>query len=111
MLLLDRARVCGAKWVHIAAFFPGRTDIQIKNRYLVLSRRRKKELQAIERASAPPLSSLLLSDAIPPFRPRVAQEPDPIALPHQTQWPIGNSGIVPGSLPSLAPFALGWENI
>ncbi|OHT03852.1 hypothetical protein TRFO_01574 [Tritrichomonas foetus] len=43
-LLLDKYKEVGARWVQIAKFFPQRTDISIKNRYLVLSRQIKKKL-------------------------------------------------------------------
>lgn len=43
-LLLEKYKEIGARWVQIAKFFPQRTDISIKNRYLVLSRRIKKKL-------------------------------------------------------------------
>lgn len=42
-LLLEKYKEIGARWVQIAKFFPQRTDISIKNRYLVLSRRIKKK--------------------------------------------------------------------
>ncbi|OHS97696.1 hypothetical protein TRFO_36070 [Tritrichomonas foetus] len=43
-LLLEKVREIGARWVQIAKFFPMRTDISIKNRFLVLERRNKKEM-------------------------------------------------------------------
>lgn len=43
-LLLEKYKEIGARWVQIAKFFPQRTDISIKNRYLVLSRRIKKKM-------------------------------------------------------------------
>lgn len=41
-LLLQKYNEYGAKWVRIALCFPNRTDSNVKNRYLVLSRRSKK---------------------------------------------------------------------
>jgi hypothetical protein len=38
-LLLQKFEEFGRKWKAIAAFFPGRTDIALKNRYLLLVRR------------------------------------------------------------------------
>lgn len=42
-LLLAKVGELGQRWVRIAKFFPMRTDINIKNRYLVLKRRSRKE--------------------------------------------------------------------
>ena len=44
-LLLEKVKEIGARWVQIAKFFQNRTDISIKNRYLVLERKSKKEQQ------------------------------------------------------------------
>lgn len=41
-LLLQKYKELGAKWVRIALSFPNRTDSNVKNRYLVLSRRSKR---------------------------------------------------------------------
>ena len=41
-LLLQKFKEYGAKWVRIALSFPNRTDSNVKNRWLVLSRRSKK---------------------------------------------------------------------
>ena len=42
-LLLNKVAEIGPHWVRISKYFPMRTDINIKNRYLVLKRRNKKE--------------------------------------------------------------------
>jgi hypothetical protein len=91
LLLLDRVRACGPKWVRIGVYFPTRTDIQLKNRYLVLSRRKKKDLQALERESAaplkfaPPFSSPFSCDSIPPLRARTPQDLARLGQPCQDQ--------------------------
>lgn len=41
-LLVEKYNELGAKWVKLASFFPNRTDIIVKNRFLVLSRRMKR---------------------------------------------------------------------
>jgi hypothetical protein len=38
-LLLEKYRVYGSHWKPIASFFPGRTDINVKNHYMTLVRR------------------------------------------------------------------------
>jgi hypothetical protein len=43
ILLLEQVREQGPRWHEIARFFPMRTDINIKNRYHVLDRQRRKE--------------------------------------------------------------------
>lgn len=43
LLLEEKYNEIGAKWVRIAQFFKNRTDTNVKNRYMVLSRRSKKE--------------------------------------------------------------------
>lgn len=45
-LLRALHRQLGAKWVKISRHFPGRTDIQIKNRWLVLMRHDRKQNQS-----------------------------------------------------------------
>lgn len=42
-LLERKVKEIGPKWVKIAKFFPMRTDIQLKNRWLVLSRKKTRE--------------------------------------------------------------------
>jgi hypothetical protein len=43
----------GQKWVRIAKFFPSRTDINIKNRYVVLSRRAKNVISELQTPALP----------------------------------------------------------
>jgi hypothetical protein len=38
-LLLEKFRVYGSHWKQITSFFPGRTDINVKNHYMTLVRR------------------------------------------------------------------------
>ena len=45
-LLLNKVNEIGQKWVRISKYFPMRTDINIKNRYMVLMRRNRKENDA-----------------------------------------------------------------
>jgi hypothetical protein len=70
VLLLEKVRAFGQKWVRIAAFFPTRTDIQIKNRFLVLSRRKKREIEAAPVHGLPfpfPMFVPEACDSIPPL--------------------------------------------
>jgi hypothetical protein len=43
MLLLQKYRELGCKWVHIAKFFPQRTDAMVKNRFNRIQRRDAKD--------------------------------------------------------------------
>ncbi|OHT14303.1 Myb-like DNA-binding domain containing protein [Tritrichomonas foetus] len=45
-LLLKKRNDIGPKWVRISKFFKGRSDTQIKNRYMILQRRIKLEQEA-----------------------------------------------------------------
>ena len=54
-LLRRLYRQFGAKWVKISRFFQRRTDIQVKNRWLVLMRKDNKQGQ-VEKASSPVMS-------------------------------------------------------
>ena len=45
MLLLEKQREFGSKWVKIAMFFPHRTDAMVKNRFQVLNRKMTKEFE------------------------------------------------------------------
>ncbi|OHT08912.1 Myb-like DNA-binding domain containing protein [Tritrichomonas foetus] len=47
-LLIKKRRELGPKWVKISKFFKGRSDTQIKNRFMVLTRRMNSEAQALE---------------------------------------------------------------
>lgn len=50
----------GAKWVQIAKYFPSRTDINIRSRWLVLQRRKKKlETKQSDESETSPISSNL----------------------------------------------------
>jgi hypothetical protein len=100
LLLLDKIRTCGAKWVRLAAYFPGRTSIQLKNRSLVLSRRRQKETRAIGRGTAAlstrftaPFTSPFACDSIPPLRARTPQDRSRISPLRHSQAPAGATAI------------------
>ena len=54
-LLRRLYRQFGAKWVKISRFFQRRTDIQVKNRWLVLMRKENKQAQ-VERVESPVVS-------------------------------------------------------
>jgi hypothetical protein len=41
-LLLSQFDLCGARWAHIATYFPGRTDVDAKNRYQKIQRKHQK---------------------------------------------------------------------
>jgi hypothetical protein len=71
-LLLEKVEECGRRWVQIAEFFPMRKGVHVKNRYLVLQRRQKKELRAIEPISTPKL----VFPSLCPFAP-----PGPLMIP------------------------------
>jgi hypothetical protein len=53
LLLLTKYRELGPKWKTIAASFQGRTDINIKNRWLLLSRRHRRAEAALDDIAAP----------------------------------------------------------
>jgi hypothetical protein len=110
LLLLDRVRACGPKWVRIATYFSARTDIQLKNRYLVLTRRKKKESQRLERGSVASSVNFALSfcspfscDSIPPLRARTPQDLARICQPCHEAASTGASRIA--RLPSFMAFA------
>jgi hypothetical protein len=65
-LLLEKFRLCGPRWKRLTEFFPGRTDINIKNHYMTMVRR-----QSVRRAEQSPRQ--------PAREPR--PEPDPDELP------------------------------
>jgi hypothetical protein len=58
-LLEEKIREIGQKWVQIAAFFPRRTDINIKNRYHLLCRRGERGAGHPPDLQPPTLPSLL----------------------------------------------------
>jgi hypothetical protein len=47
--LVQKYAEVGAKWVHIASFFPNRTDSMVKNRFNKLQRREHKRCELIMR--------------------------------------------------------------
>lgn len=67
-LLIEKFHEFGTRWVQIAKFFPNRTDINVKNRYLVLSRKFKKKLQINKN---PDVSSKSSNYSIHTFAPQV----------------------------------------
>ena len=46
MRLEQKVTELGRRWIHIKAFFPGRTDTSLKNRFNLLCRRRIRQWQA-----------------------------------------------------------------
>jgi hypothetical protein len=52
-LLLEKVQEFGRRWVRIAEFFPMRTDVHVKNRYVVLERKQNKESVNKEKKSTP----------------------------------------------------------
>lgn len=44
-LLIEKRKELGPKWVRISKFFPNRTDVNIKNRWSVLERRRVSQMK------------------------------------------------------------------
>jgi hypothetical protein len=90
-LLLEKVGICGPKWVRIATYFPTRTDVQVKNRYLVLTRREKKksvQLTTQESFSVKllPFSQFATEDCetIPPLRLREGKMPSHEAIHRNT---------------------------
>jgi hypothetical protein len=51
-VLLARYGEFGPQWARIAKFFPGRTDITVKNRYISIQGRISRELQAAQKQGA-----------------------------------------------------------
>ena len=66
-LLKRKVAELGQKWVRIAKFFPMRTDINIKNRYLVLMRRSRKEAPREPEAKQETPFVEIVSDLMPPL--------------------------------------------
>jgi hypothetical protein len=52
--LIAKVQEFGRRWVRIAEFFPMRTDVHIKNRYIVLQRRETREAASGRPAPGPP---------------------------------------------------------
>jgi hypothetical protein len=69
-LLQQKIRELGQKWVQIATFFPARTDVNVKNRFNLLSRRSKRTARA-PRPPAPevPMPALLTAQLSPVVQP------------------------------------------
>jgi hypothetical protein len=67
-LLQQKIRELGQKWVQIATFFPTRTDVNVKNRFNLLSRRSKRTARA-PRPPADVQSPALLTVQLPPVVP------------------------------------------
>jgi hypothetical protein len=82
-LLFEKYQQYGPKWAHIAIFFRGRTDIDLKNRYHVIKRAmggdEEPEAEALERwrkhlrIPAPPMA--------PEFAPPAKAPPPPLVHP------------------------------
>lgn len=51
-LLQQKYQEYGARWIKIAPFFPQRTDINVKNRWLMLQRHIKKQQRNLEKMAA-----------------------------------------------------------
>jgi hypothetical protein len=58
-LLVEKCAEFGTKWVRIAAFFPNRTDVMIKNRFHVLQRRETRD-EELQRDCDPVLMMMIL---------------------------------------------------
>jgi hypothetical protein len=109
-LLLEKVRACGPKWVRISTFFPTRTDIQIKNRYLVLTRRKKRAAQgeaAVRRTTQlAPIQSLPFP--FPLFSPGICDVIPPLLLHH------GRQEAAPGTAPEIPgtrhPIVTPWDS-
>lgn len=56
-LLLLKREILGSRWKAIADFFPNRTDINVKNRWLKLERHRKKENRIKDESASSPIPS------------------------------------------------------
>ena len=66
-ILKQKVSELGQKWVRIAKFFPMRTDINIKNRYLVLMRRSRKEARSVPPPETDTPFVQITSDVMPPL--------------------------------------------
>jgi hypothetical protein len=80
LLLCQKQRELGCKWVQIAAFLPNRTDAMAKNRFNRLKRREQKQIEMVARPEARPM----------PFFPPgcVASSPEPAAEPASIAPPL-----------------------
>jgi hypothetical protein len=98
LLLVQKQREFGCKWVQIAKFFPNRTDAMIKNRFNRLRRRQHKEIQTFARqdpkqfqifqswATSPMLDAAITTDPIQ-MAPYAQIEP---RLPETRELPAWN---------------------
>jgi hypothetical protein len=84
-LLIAKREEFGTAWKHIASFFPGRTDINVKSRWLIIQRRVRKVVRVQSVAAAAPAK-------------QAVSTPNVQALP----WP--------GAPPPAPPAATGQEN-
>ena len=51
-LLEEKHAKMGPRWVHMVRYFPNRTDVMIKNRYMMLQRRSRKEAKNVMTATS-----------------------------------------------------------
>jgi hypothetical protein len=88
MLLLQKYRDLGCKWVRIAKFFPNRTDAMVKNRFNRIQRRDAKE-EEFRRLCDPIVLQLLGLRALRPRRrrtPKLQEPPAPVQDVFQGEW-------------------------
>lgn len=85
LLLEQKYKEFGSKWVKIATFFPNRTDTMIKNRFNVLARKANKALLSNQEALIKEAVVALLPNAQlqmqPPPQPQIEPPIEIIALP------------------------------
>lgn len=76
LLLLEKQRELGSKWVRIAAFFHNRTDAMVKNRFQVLTRKLAKEYELRLRPQQM-MSWLLSRGTSRPVHKKIQYQPPP----------------------------------
>jgi hypothetical protein len=75
-LLLEKVQEFGRRWVRIAEFFPMRTDVHVKNRFIVLQRREKRDAEGESmKANAPRPIGRPLFPSLCDFAPPVSMIP------------------------------------
>jgi hypothetical protein len=86
VLLQQKIRELGQKWVQIATFFPTRTDVNAKNRFNLLSRRSKRATRPPRPPADLPSPATLTVQLMPSGAPRTLFPP--LSAPEFGAFPL-----------------------